>query len=169
MLTFTNWELLEEHFEISTQLAEGSNFRPTLDNLGPEIKIRKDFAESFCWTDVDPKNTATAIPDYPNVCRGTVTCDIPSSLAKYFVYSVSMNPKYGIGVTEVPSEVTTKLPFYMVWNPPYSVKRDEILIMDIAFFNSITEDQDIIITINNEAKRIVGEDFVSYGWIGVFK
>lgn len=106
--------------------------------------------------------------DYDNACRANVNCKVPDSITKYLVYSVSMNTKHGIGVTDVPSNITVKLPFFMVWDPPYSIQRNEILVIDIAFFNSINQDQEVVITIlkNNNFAAV---DLSTYGWTGIFK
>ena len=74
-----------------------------------------------------------------------------------------MNTKYGMGITEIPSNVTTKLPFFMVMETPYSVMRNEILTLDIAFFNNINKDQSIVITIT-KTDRFEGVDLAKLGW-----
>lgn len=53
----------------------------------------------------------------------------------------------------------------MVWDPPYSVQRNEILIIDLAFFNSINKNQDIVITIT-KSNKFAAVDLSSYGWTG---
>lgn len=76
-----------------------------------------------------------------------------------------MSTKYGMGLTEVPSNITTKLPFFMVMETPYSVMRNETLTLDIAFFNSINQNQNITITIT-KTDKFVGVDLASLGWTG---
>lgn len=76
-----------------------------------------------------------------------------------------MNTKYGMGVTEIPSNITTKLPFFMVMETPYSLMRNETLTLDVAFFNNINKDQSIVITIT-KTDRFEGVDLKNLGWTG---
>jgi hypothetical protein len=78
-----------------------------------------------------------------------------------------MNSKYGIGVTDIPSNITAKLEFFLVWDPPYSVKRNEIYEIDLAFFNTIPQNQDVVITIS-KTDKFAGVDLSTYGWTGNF-
>ena len=74
-----------------------------------------------------------------------------------------MNTKYGMGITEIPSNITTKLPFFMVMETPYSVMRNEILTLDIAFYNNNKKDQSIVIT-SSKTDRFEGVDLSNLGW-----
>lgn len=51
----------------------------------------------------------------------------------------------------------------MVWEPPYSILRNEILIADIAFFNSLTKAQSVVITIE-KSNQFEAVDLATYGW-----
>lgn len=74
-----------------------------------------------------------------------------------------MNKKCGMGLPELPSNITTFLPFFMVVEVPYSVQRNEILELDIAFFNNIDEDQIVTISIKDRS-YFEGVDLTEYGW-----
>lgn len=63
-----------------------------------------------------------------------------------------MNSKFGMGLTETPSSITTSLPFFMTMDLPYSIYRNEILIVDVNFFNNINQDQDFVISIEKNGK-----------------
>jgi CD109 antigen len=135
------------------------------DGPGNDVKIRKDFSETFCWTDAITKQSVSysSSEECENSCRARVNCKVPDSITKYLFYSVSMNQKYGIGVTDIPSNITVFLPFFCVWDPPYSIKRNENMNLDITCFNSINQDQNVVVTItkNSNFEAIA---FDAFGW-----
>lgn len=76
-----------------------------------------------------------------------------------------MNDKFGMGLPDLPSNITTSLPLFMVVDLPYSIQRNEILLIDIPFFNRVKQKQNVVITIAKTGK-FLGVDLATYGWSG---
>lgn len=78
-------------------------------------------------------------------------------------YSVAMNTKYGIGVSETTSNVTLSIPFSLNLQFPETIQRNEVLLTDIPFFNKIAQDQNIVISIA-KSDRFEVVDLATHGW-----
>lgn len=76
-----------------------------------------------------------------------------------------MNTRYGMGLPDIISNVTTVLSFWMNVDLPYSVQRNEFLLVDIVLFNKVTRDQDVVVAVHLDAiNSFEGAELSTYGW-----
>lgn len=76
-----------------------------------------------------------------------------------------MNSKQGIGLPNIFSNVTIKSVFSLAWTPPYSVLRNEVMVMDIGVFNSLNQNQNVVYTILKQ-DGFEAVDLATHGWKG---
>jgi CD109 antigen len=74
-----------------------------------------------------------------------------------------MNTKYGIGLAETPSNITTSLPLFLVVDTPYEVKRNETITLDIAVFYRLNVNQTVTISIP-KLPYYTATSLTTYGW-----
>ncbi|KAG5684460.1 hypothetical protein PVAND_013694 [Polypedilum vanderplanki] len=125
----------------------------------PAIKVRKDFREVFLWEDVELDN------DDNNEGEGIskISRQVTDQITTYVLYGVSMNKYYGMGLPENLPTTTIYLPFFLSLELPYSVKRNEIITLDIQQFNYLTSSQTVNLTVvNNPGFEVVNAK--SNGW-----
>lgn len=76
-----------------------------------------------------------------------------------------MNTKFGMGLSDIPANITSILPFFLTLELPFSIQRNETLILDIPLFNNINQNQDVVFSIPKTGK-FNGVDLATYGWTG---
>jgi len=105
--------------------------------------------------------------DYDDESKGleTITETVPESITTYLIYGVSMSKYDGMGLSDNVPSVTIFLPFFLSVEPPYSLKRHEVLVQDILIFNYLPRRQTVEVKItNNDGFEAV--DLEKYGWKG---
>ncbi|KAG5668833.1 hypothetical protein PVAND_016756 [Polypedilum vanderplanki] len=111
------------------------------------VQIRKDFSEVFLYEDVEIDF------DEENNANGSLVISrkVPDQITTYFIYGVSMNKYYGMGLPDILPTTTIFLPFFISLELPYSVKRYEILTLEIQVFNYLTGSQTAELTVFKDA------------------
>ncbi|XP_055588567.1 thioester-containing protein 1 allele S3-like [Uranotaenia lowii] len=90
------------------------------------IHIRTQFPESWLWINytMDGRTDSKSIRD-----------TVPDTITSWFISGFALSPTLGMGFMNQPTKITVKQPFYIVANLPYSIKRDEVALIQVTVFN----------------------------------
>ncbi|XP_055599424.1 thioester-containing protein 1 allele R1-like isoform X7 [Uranotaenia lowii] len=104
------------------------------------IVTRKSFPESWLWEN-----------DHFDSFSGqkNITKKVPDTITSWIITGFSVNPVYGLGLTQQPRKLNVFLPFFVSTNLPYSVKRGEVVAIPIVVFNYMDTDQFAEVTFHN--------------------
>uniref|UniRef100_A0A4Y0BEZ7 TEP1-F n=1 Tax=Anopheles funestus TaxID=62324 RepID=A0A4Y0BEZ7_ANOFN len=108
------------------------------------------------------ESNSTNIPEswlWKNVTIGrsgthTMIEAVPDTSASWYLTGFSIDPEYGLGIIKNPIEFTTILPFYIVENLPYSIKRGEVVELQFTLFNNLGEEYNAEVTLYNVFNQI---------------
>lgn len=104
-----------------------------------QVKIRKDFAETWLFADIEDTQTE----------EFTWNSKIPDTVTSWVISAFSLNPEKGIGVLKERTKVKTFQPFFISIRLPYSVKRGEVINVPALVFNYLEKDLDVDVTLEN--------------------
>ncbi|XP_037809399.1 LOW QUALITY PROTEIN: C3 and PZP-like alpha-2-macroglobulin domain-containing protein 8 [Lucilia sericata] len=112
---------------------------------GPLI-FRTKFPETWIFENYIINNTDTQI-----------TLNIPETITTWRITAFSNNDMTGFGIVDGPTDITTFLPFFITLNLPYSVKREETVVIPVTIFNYHNQslDTDVILYNNNMQFRFM--------------
>lgn len=79
----------------------------------------------------------------------TITKKVPDTITSWIITGFSVNPVYGLGLTQQPRKLNVFLPFFVSTNLPYSVKRGEIVSIPVVIFNYMESGQTAEVTFDN--------------------
>ncbi|XP_049293400.1 CD109 antigen-like [Anopheles funestus] len=116
--------------------------RHGLQTSNPNTKLplyRTNFPESWLWKNVTIRRSGTR----------TIYEDVPDSTTSWYLTGFSIDPEYGLGIIKKPIQFTTILPFYIVENLPYSIKRDEAVVLMFTLFNNLEREYNADVTLYN--------------------
>ncbi|KAM7352027.1 thioester-containing protein 1 allele S1-like [Cochliomyia hominivorax] len=129
LITLTN-----AHYPITLEVVRSASAGP-----GTEWDFRTKFPETWIFENYIINNTDTAI-----------TLNIPETITTWRITAFSNNGKTGFGIVDGPTDITTILPFFITFDLPHSVKRDEIVIISVKVFNYHNQSLDTRITMFND-------------------
>uniref|UniRef100_A0A1S4J5E6 CD109 antigen n=1 Tax=Culex quinquefasciatus TaxID=7176 RepID=A0A1S4J5E6_CULQU len=113
-----------------------------------EVVVRKSFPESWIWEDFSNDRFV----DMEFLCfsgQKTITKKVPDTITSWIITGFSVNPVYGLGLTQQPRKLNVFLPFFVSTNLPYSVKRGEIVSIPVVIFNYMESGQTAEVTFDN--------------------
>ncbi|XP_038106494.1 CD109 antigen isoform X5 [Culex quinquefasciatus] len=105
-----------------------------------EVVVRKSFPESWIWEDFSNDSFSG---------QKTITKKVPDTITSWIITGFSVNPVYGLGLTQQPRKLNVFLPFFVSTNLPYSVKRGEIVSIPVVIFNYMESGQTAEVTFDN--------------------
>ncbi|XP_049294228.1 CD109 antigen-like [Anopheles funestus] len=100
---------------------------------------RTNFAESWLWKNVTIGGSGT----------NKMIQVVPDTITSWYLTGFSIDPEYGLGIIKNPIQFTTILPFYIVENLPYSIKRGEVVELHFTLFNKLGEEYNVEVTLYN--------------------
>ncbi|XP_055599438.1 thioester-containing protein 1 allele R1-like isoform X21 [Uranotaenia lowii] len=103
-----------------------------------DVSIRKSFPEAWIWSDFNGFSG-----------QKNITKKVPDTITSWIITGFSVNPVYGLGLTQQPRKLNVFLPFFVSTNLPYSVKRGEVVAIPIVVFNYMDTDQFAEVTFHN--------------------
>ncbi|XP_055599432.1 thioester-containing protein 1 allele R1-like isoform X15 [Uranotaenia lowii] len=106
----------------------------------PAVVTRKSFPESWIWQHEKIDNFSG---------QKNITKKVPDTITSWIITGFSVNPVYGLGLTQQPRKLNVFLPFFVSTNLPYSVKRGEVVAIPIVVFNYMDTDQFAEVTFHN--------------------
>ncbi|XP_058053822.1 thioester-containing protein 1 allele S3-like [Anopheles bellator] len=113
---------------------------PTRKSLVP---YRTNFLESWLWKNVT----------IPRSGRSQLIERVPDTTTAWYLTGFSIDPVYGLGLIKKPIQFTTLQPFYIVDNLPYSIKRDEVVVLQFTLFNTLGAEYTADVTMYNVANQ----------------
>ncbi|KAM7351081.1 uncharacterized protein ACRADG_004066 [Cochliomyia hominivorax] len=129
LITLTN-----AHYPIRQE-----NYNPVSPGFAAGLIFRTKFPETWIFKNYIINNTETEIK-----------LNIPDTITTWRITAFSNNDITGFGIVDGPTDITTILPFFITFDLPFSVKRDEILTIPITLFNYHNQSLDTEITMYNE-------------------
>lgn len=89
------------------------------------IFLRTDFHESWLWTNHSMNNRHET----------TISSVIPHTITSWYVSGFALSPTQGLGLINAPAKLTVSKSFYIIANLPYSIKRYEVVQIQVTLFN----------------------------------
>uniref|UniRef100_A0A1Y9H2W1 CD109 antigen n=1 Tax=Anopheles dirus TaxID=7168 RepID=A0A1Y9H2W1_9DIPT len=83
----------------------------------------------------------------------TLQKKVPDTITSWIITGFSVNPVYGLGLTQQPRKLKVFLPFFVSTNLPYSVKRGEVVAIPIVVFNYMEDDQTAEVVLHNDEQE----------------
>ncbi|KFB45610.1 AGAP008364-PA-like protein [Anopheles sinensis] len=83
----------------------------------------------------------------------TIQKKVPDTITSWIITGFSVNPIYGLGLTQQPRRLKVFLPFFVSTNLPYSVKRGEVVAIPIVVFNYLEDDQTAEVILHNDEQE----------------
>lgn len=113
-------------------------------------QIRTVFPETWLWKNYSMDGKRTFM---------TIESVVPDTVTSWMVDGFALSPTLGLGVMKQPRVFTVNQPFYIIADLPYSIKRDEVVVIQVTVFNflGITLTSDV--TLFNKNDEI---EFVDY-------
>ncbi|XP_035781237.1 CD109 antigen-like isoform X4 [Anopheles albimanus] len=105
---------------------------------------RKSFPETWLW------NTLSN-PGFSG--EKTLQKKVPDTITSWIITGFSVNPVYGLGLTQRPRKLNVFLPFFVSTNLPYSVKRGEVVAIPIVVFNYMADDLTATVVLENNEQE----------------
>ncbi|XP_049537272.1 CD109 antigen-like isoform X11 [Anopheles darlingi] len=109
------------------------------------VTVRKEFPESWIWESVK------SIDGFSG--EKTLQKKVPDTITSWIITGFSVNPVYGLGLTQRPRKLNVFLPFFVSTNLPYSVKRGEVVAIPIVVFNYMEDDLTAKVVLENNEQE----------------
>ncbi|XP_049537267.1 CD109 antigen-like isoform X6 [Anopheles darlingi] len=106
--------------------------------------VRKEFPETWLWQTIAPKSFSG---------EKTLQKKVPDTITSWIITGFSVNPVYGLGLTQRPRKLNVFLPFFVSTNLPYSVKRGEVVAIPIVVFNYMEDDLTAKVVLENNEQE----------------
>ncbi|KAK3590918.1 hypothetical protein CHS0354_032637 [Potamilus streckersoni] len=111
---------------------------------------RTNFPETWLWIKTTSNGQGQA----------KISVMVPDTITSWIASAFSVNKITGLGVTSAPAKFHTFRPFFVNLNLPYSVVSGEELVLQANVFNYLTQDMDVVVTLekSNNFKVILSLD-----------
>ncbi|XP_055547416.1 thioester-containing protein 1 allele S3-like [Wyeomyia smithii] len=109
------------------------------------IHIRTEFPEAWLWKNytMDGRHDRFSFND-----------TVPDTITSWTVSGFALSPTLGLGIIKQPQTFVVKQPFYIVLNLPYSIKRDEVTLIQVTIFNFLGNSLTTDVTLFNKNEEI---------------
>ncbi|XP_021920080.1 CD109 antigen-like isoform X2 [Zootermopsis nevadensis] len=106
----------------------------------PAIRIRSNFPETWLWQMLESGFDGKA----------TIQKTVPDTITSWVISGFSVDPLFGLGLSEAPRKLRVFRPFFLSLDLPYSVVRGETVAIHIVVFNYMSKDLEADVTLENE-------------------
>lgn len=89
-------------------------------------QIRTVFPETWLWKNYSMDGKRSFM---------TIESVVPDTVTSWMVDGFALSPTLGLGVMKQPRVFTVNQPFYIIADLPYSIKRDEVVVIQVTVFN----------------------------------
>ncbi|XP_035781235.1 CD109 antigen-like isoform X2 [Anopheles albimanus] len=110
----------------------------------PTPLSRKKFPRTWLWESIKSKSFSG---------EKTLQKKVPDTITSWIITGFSVNPVYGLGLTQRPRKLNVFLPFFVSTNLPYSVKRGEVVAIPIVVFNYMADDLTATVVLENNEQE----------------
>ncbi|KAM6906749.1 CD109 antigen [Lycodopsis pacificus] len=127
---------------------EGINAMTQTHGSRMKPRERRDFPETWIWTDTNTSNSETEI-----------TLTVPDSITTWTATAFVLSENLGLGIVEKPAELTVFKDFFLLLNLPAYIIRGEELLLEIVLFNYLPQQQEVtIIVVESDTFEFVLSD-----------
>ncbi|XP_053693028.1 thioester-containing protein 1 allele R1-like [Sabethes cyaneus] len=114
-------------------------------NVQRAVHIRTEFPEAWLWKNytMNGKHEKFSFND-----------TVPDTITSWTVSGFALSPTLGLGIIKQPRTFVVKQPFYIVINLPYSIKRDEVTLIQVTIFNFLGNTVTTDVTLFNKNDEI---------------
>ncbi|XP_029733192.2 thioester-containing protein 1 allele S3-like [Aedes albopictus] len=98
-----------------------------------------DYPESWLWKTYTMNNKKEL----------TISDVLPKTITSWFVTGFALSPTRGLGLINAPVKLTVSKPFYIIANLPYSIKRFEVVRIQVTLFNFLIDSLPTNVTLYN--------------------
>uniref|UniRef100_A0A8W7K8T0 CD109 antigen n=1 Tax=Anopheles albimanus TaxID=7167 RepID=A0A8W7K8T0_ANOAL len=116
----------------------------TKPRANPDPVVRKEFPQTWLWQTFGFKSFSG---------EKTLQKKVPDTITSWIITGFSVNPVYGLGLTQRPRKLNVFLPFFVSTNLPYSVKRGEVVAIPIVVFNYMADDLTATVVLENNEQE----------------
>lgn len=95
-----------------------------------------------------------------------MTAPVPDTITSWVLSAISLHDDSGLGILEPPVKFTVFKPFFVEPLLPYSMKRREILRLDIVVFNYLGKAQSTVVSVSRADAKFEGTEVEKSGWKG---
>ncbi|XP_052891713.1 thioester-containing protein 1 allele S3-like [Anopheles moucheti] len=95
--------------------------------ISKTVSYRTHFPESWLWQNVTLGKYGTH----------KMIETVPDMMTSWYLTGFSIHPEYGLGIIKEPVQLTTAQSFYIVENLPYSIKREEAVVLQFTLFHNL--------------------------------
>ncbi|XP_055632694.1 thioester-containing protein 1 allele R1-like [Toxorhynchites rutilus septentrionalis] len=93
-------------------------------SMFPPVLIRTNFPKSWLWKSFPMHGKKTSVND-----------TVPDTITSWQISGFALSPTVGLGFINQPKTMVVKQPFYIIANLPYSVKRNEVTLIEVTLYN----------------------------------
>lgn len=108
------------------------------------VLLRINFPEAWLWRTFSMNNRDTfEIEDL-----------VPDTITSWYVTGIALSPSRGLGIMSYPRKFTVGKSFYMIAHLPYSIKRDEVALIQVTLYNFLGNTVTTDVTLFNKNDEI---------------
>jgi CD109 antigen len=114
---------------------EMSGAEPPPKPPSPPTVVRKDFPETWLWTELTTGTDG----------RATMKASVPDTITSWILSAFAMSPDVGFGIAPDVAKLTVFKPFFLSLNLPYSVIRGEEFALQVTVFNYLPATSKVVV------------------------
>ncbi|XP_058818752.1 thioester-containing protein 1 allele R1-like [Topomyia yanbarensis] len=109
------------------------------------VHIRTEFPESWLWKNYTMNKKRNIL---------TFNDTVPDTITSWIVTGFALSPTLGLGMMNAPQTFVVNQQFYIIVNLPYSIKRDEVTLIQVTVFNFLGNTLTTDVTLFNKNDEI---------------
>ncbi|XP_048758952.2 CD109 antigen-like isoform X2 [Ostrea edulis] len=110
-------------------------------------RVRNVFPETWLWTNISTGSDGHV----------QISTTVPDTITSWIASAFAINSVSGLGIADTTAKIEAFKPFFVSLNLPYSVVRGEQVVLQANVFNYLTQDTDVLVTLekNDDFRSIV--------------
>ncbi|XP_052721975.1 CD109 antigen-like isoform X2 [Crassostrea angulata] len=110
-------------------------------------RVRSVFPETWLWTNASIGSDGQV----------QISTTVPDTITSWIASAFAINTASGLGIADTTAKIEAFKPFFVSLNLPYSVVRGEQLVLQANVFNYLSQDTDVLVTLekNDDFRSIV--------------
>ncbi|XP_073531669.1 CD109 antigen-like [Phyllobates terribilis] len=121
-----------------TQIWYGYDERK-IEEIVPPPNNKPVLQETWIWLDTNISSSLTT----------QLQLTVPNKNTTWAAYAFVVSEGFGLGVTDIPVEISVFKPLTAVLNTPFSLTRGEQCIIEVGLFNSLKENLQVVVTLES--------------------
>ncbi|XP_058448417.1 thioester-containing protein 1 allele S3-like isoform X2 [Malaya genurostris] len=132
-------------FARNTLMRFGDQFYGLSKSIQKAVHIRTEFPESWLWKNYTMSKNRNVL---------SFNDTVPDTITSWIVTGFALSPTLGLGLINQPQSFIVNQQFYIVVNLPYSIKRDEVTLIQVTVFNFLGNTLTTDVTLFNKNDEI---------------